>query len=795
MSTMFRNYLKTTFRNILKHKGYSFINILGLAIGMVVCIFIFLWVRDELSFDRFHQNSDEIYRVVEDQLGITGIFRVAVTPWPLGQALVKDYPEVINSARFLRIRRRLIRHGDKCFYENGIYVADPSFLEIFSFPMVKGDPATALSGGNNVVITEKIAEKYFGDEDPMGKTITSNNKVDYTVTGVIKNVPHNSHIKFDFLLPLEQTLKNSGVVGNWSVNVFYTFLLLQKNADPQTLEEKIYEYRRRVEPHYATRFRLQALTDMHLRSDYSIDLYGVSKDTSLYVYLFPLIAVLILLIAFINFVNLTVARTSTRAREVGIRKVMGARKMDLIKQFFGESILLAIIALIFAVVLVYLLLPLFNNLAGKNLTLDVFVNSGTALGLLLIVIITGAIAGIYPALILSAFQPTNIIRENLTNTSGKPAGLLFRRILVVFQFTLSVVFIIGTWVVNRQLSYVNNKQLGYEKDQVLYFTKRGNIDQKYNAFKEELQKNPKVLAVTTSSDLLTYTLHSTNNFFWEGKIPGAKFMLHHFSVDHDYLKTLNMEVVDGRDFSKDFTTDSEGTAFIVNEAAVKAMNLEKPVGKRFGLGDKVGSIIGVVKDFHYKSLHNEIEPLVLRIAPERDRYIFVNLRSENISETLNDIKKIHQKFNPQYPFEYHFLDDQLNRLYDNDRKTFTLLRYFTFIAILLSCLGLFGLAAFMAQMRTREIGIRKVVGASVFNITLMLSKEFLFLVVISSILAWPIAYFVMNRWLQSFAYRTAISSGIFIFSTILALFIAIFTVIYQSIKAATANPVDVIRYE
>jgi putative ABC transport system permease protein len=534
---------------------------------------------------------------------------------------------------------------------------------------------------------------------------------------------------------------------------------------------------------------------MHLHSDYAIDLYGASKDTSVYIYVFSLIAVFILLIACINFVNLTIARASTRAKEVGIRKVVGSGKKDLIAQFFGESIFLTIISFIFALILVYLLLPLFNNLAGKELTLNPFSNSVVGLGLLLIAIITGIIAGIYPAVIQSSFRPLAVIKGNLSFAGSKPRGSLFRKVLVVLQFTCSVALIIGTLVVNKQLIYMQNKEMGYEKDHIIYFKQRINIRNKYDAFKEELLKNTGVYSVTKSSDRLTYSGHTTSVFEWEGKDPDTHFLIHQFSVDHDYLKTFKMEILDGRDLSKDFTTDEEGTAFILNEAAVQAMDLQDPVGKRFRLYRKRGTIIGVVKDFHYKSLHNKVEPLVLRIDPSRDRYVYVKLKSENTTHTLNYVKEIYQQFNPRYPFEYHFLDDQLDRLYDSDRRTFKIFRYFTFFAIFISCLGLFGLAAFTAQMRSKEIGIRKVVGASITNIILMLSKDFLLLVVAANILAWPIAYFSMKRWLENFVYRTDISLGIFIFSALLALFIAICTVIYQSIKAASANPVDTIRYE
>ncbi len=797
---MLKNYLKIALRNLRKYKVYSFINISGLAIGMAVCILIFLWVRDELSFDRFHKNADRIYRVVKDVIQSNGdIYESAVTPWPLGAALVEDYPEIKKHTRFYNLSRKLITYksetGDRSFYENGVCVADPSFLDIFSFPLVKGDPATALTEPNTVVITEEIAEKYFGNENPMGKTLNSNYRFDLVVTGVIK-IPRNSHIRFDFLLPFEWRLRNTSWNGNWGINDFHTFILLEENVSVKDLEEKIYPYLLGRFPETVTRLRLQALTDMHLRSDYNYDLYGASKNTSVYIYGFSIIAVVILFIACINFINLTIAMASTRAREAGLRKVVGAGRKDIIAQFFGESVFLAMISFIFALSLIYLLLPLFNNLTGKALTLNPFDHGVQGLYMLLVVILTGIVAGIYPAMIQSSFQPVNVIKGDVIFGAGKAKGA-FRNALVVLQFTCSIALIIGTLVVSKQFIYIQNKNLGYVKDHIIYFTRRGEIGDKYDAFKEELLKNPNVLSVTTSSDVPNQTHHSTmRSFEWEGMNPGAnQFSLYQFSVDPDYIKTFNMKLFIGRNFSKLMGTDKKGAAYILNEAAVKTMDLTNPVGKWFKFWGDKGTIIGIVEDYHFKSLHSEVEPLVLRIDPDWDWYVFVKIRSENIARTLNTIEDVYKRFNSQYPFEYHFLEEQLDSLYDSDHRTFKIFQYFTFIAIFISCLGLFGLATYIAQRRTKEIGIRKVVGATIPNITLMLSKEFLILVVTANIVAWPIAYFAMHRWLQNFAYRTNIGIGILIFSGVLALSIALLTVSYQTIKAARANPVDSLRYE
>jgi putative ABC transport system permease protein len=602
---MFKDYLKITWRNILKHKGYSFINILGLAVGMAVCILIFLWVQDELSYDKFHKNHNRIHRVIKEIYSGKEVSHIAITPWPLGSTLVRNYPEVTKFARLRIMGRRLMSHKDKSFYEDGFCVVDPAFLEIFSFPLLKGDPATALSDRRSIVITEKIAQKYFGNEEPIGKTLVMNNRLEFVVSGVLKNIPRNSHLKFDFLAPLEPLLKNSEWFENWNINDFHTFILLGKNVSVKNFKKKVYSFLLKLFPTNPSKLRLQALTDMHLHSDYAIDLYGASKDTAVYIYIFSIIAIFILLIACINFLNLTVARASIRAKEVGIRKVAGGSRKDLITQFFGESIFLTILSFIFAIILVYLFLPSFNSLAGKELTLNPFSNGIVGPVLLLIAIITGMIAGFYPAVIQSSFRTVNVLKGNFILGPGKSGRSLFRKVLVILQFTCSITLIIGTLVVNKQITYTRDKELGYEKDNIIYFTKRGEIYRKYDTFKEELLKNSNVASVTTSSDILTYTVHGTGAFRWKGKTPDDHLVSYHFSVDHDFIKTFNMKIVDGRDFSKEFSTDAPYKAYILNETAIKIMGLKDPVGTKFVFWEKEGTIVGVVKDFHFKSLHTE----------------------------------------------------------------------------------------------------------------------------------------------------------------------------------------------
>ena len=793
---MLKNYLKITIRNIKRHKGYSFINISGLAIGMACCILILLWVKDELNFDRFHENADVIYRITDrypDSSG--GYSSTAVSPWPLAEALKTDFPEIVESARLRILTYRLISYKDKKFYENDFVAVDPSFLKMFSFPLVKGDITTALTEPNTILITEETAARYFGAENSIGKVLTYNNNTDFKVTGVLKNVPHNSHIRFDFLVPFESTLRDFGWTDSWWTDNYTTYVQLAENASFQHISDKVYDYKKKISSETRTKLILQPLTDIHLRSDYAIDLYGSTENKSIYVYAFSLIALFVLLIACINFMNLSTARSEKRSKEVGLRKVVGATRHHIIAQFYGESLFMTVISFVAAVFLVYLLLPAFNNLSGKMLMLDSLKEPVFLLGLFGIMLVTGLVSGSYPALVQSSFKPVDSIKGTGLTFSSKSGKSLFRRSLVVVQFTLSIMLIVGTLIVYRQTHYMLNKELGYEKESMIYFRKRANVRNQYDAFKSELLRDPNITGVTASSDIPTYTVHSTGAFSWEGKDPETRFSIHQFSVDHDYIKTFNMNIIDGRDFSREFPVDDSTQSFIVNETAVQAMGLEDPVGTMFQLFKYRGQIVGVVEDFHYKSLQKEIEPLVLRIDPGWDSYVFVKFSSEQTKEAIASVQRVYNAFNPDFPLEYTFLDETVERLYDSEQKTKTIFNYFTLIALFISCLGLYGLVAHMAQQKTKEIGIRKVLGASTINIVTNLSKEFILLVCLANAIAWPLAYYFMNKWLKNFAYRTSMGLWIFILSALAALVIALFTVSYQSIKAATANPVDSLRYE
>jgi len=758
---MIRNYIKIALRNLSRHKGYSLINIAGLAIGMACCILILLWVQDELSFDRFHENADSIYRVIQDIKFSDHSTTWAITQGPLGPSLKEDFPEIVNFTRVTGRRFRLAYQDNS--FDEVLGMADGSIFEMFTFPLIEGDPQTALSDPHSIVLTEEMARKYFGDEHPIGKVLKADDEYDFLVTGILEEFPLNSHFRYDFLIegiPYQEVVqKISGYL--------YEKPTIEKDA----------------------KLNLQPLGRIHLHSNYEFD--RPHGDIT-YVTIFSLIAFFILLIACINFMNLTTARSANRAREVGMRKVAGAYRRDLVRQFFGESILLAFIALIFAVGIVYLLLSVFNELAAKELSFEISGNIQTLSVLAGVALITGIIAGSYPALFLSAFQPADVLKGTLFSSNR---GATFRKVLVVLQFSLTILLIVCTTIVYNQMNFMRNRKLGYDKEYLVYAVLRGDMRQQFDVVKEELLKNPNILAVTSSGTLPTYGYNFSNSLWrWEGQDPDEEILMRASFIDYNYFETLGLEIIEGRSYSKQFSTDPT-EALIVNEEAVKVMGMESPLGKQLGIGDNQAKIIGVVKNYHFRSLKQEIEPLILILNPSNCWALFARLSSEDVSKTIGYMEKVWGEFASGYPFNYRFMDEAIDNLYRAEQQIGTLFRYFTILAIFISCLGLFGLASFMAEQRTKEIGIRKVLGASVSKILLLLSKEYAKWVLFANIIAWPFAYYTMNKWLQGYAYRINIAVWSFVFAAVLALAIALFTVSYQAIRAATANPADALRYE
>jgi len=785
---MIKNYLKVTLRNMRKHKGYSFINIFGLALGMACCILLLLWVQDELSYDTFHENAGDLYRVVENQHYTDYIYRVAVTPYPLGPALKEDFPEIADATRYAYAGGILVRYGDNAFFENGIQAVDPSFFRMFSFPFMQGDRNTALDDPYAVVISAKMADKYFAGENPVGKSLSFNNRYDFTVTGVMKNIPRNSSLQFDMAVPFEFMKTTGRYNESWGSNSISTYVLLQKNTPKLRVDEKIAGFIKAHLEESVTTLYLQPFTRMHLYSSF----YSQTGPGDIqYVYIFSVIALFILLIACINFMNLATARSANRAKEVGLRKVVGAMRGNIIRQFFSESLLLSVIALLLAVVMVALILPPFNTFSGKEISFAFAGKRPILLGLTAITLFTGIISGSYPALFLSSFQPVLVLKGSLK--AGSKSAVL-RKTLVVIQFSLSIFLIIGTAVIYTQLDYMRNKKPGYDKENLVYIPLRGTTRQSYRVFKSELLKNPGIAAVSASTHRPTNIGSNTSGIRWDGKAEDQKELISFSAVDFDYVETLKIELAEGRSFSEEFPSDT-AAAFMVNEEVVKLMGVESAAGRNLYWGDTEGKIIGVMKNFHFQRVKYKIEPLVIGISLPDLNFILIRIHPDNTAAALDYIETTWKNVIPDYPFEYHFLSEDFERMYRTEEKIGDLLKYFSFLAVLIACLGLFGLASFTAEQRTKEIGIRKSFGASGLNVSLLFCREFFMLVIFANAIAWPFAYFAMHRWLQDFSYRTDLGLWLFALAGLLAVVIALMTVSFQSIKAALANPADALRYE
>jgi len=775
---MFKNYLKTALRNIKKHKTFSFINIFGLALGMAACSLILLWVQDELSYDSYHNNLDNLYNVV---LNVEGEWWSS-SNWALSPILKQQYPEVERATRYAG-RSRLLKYQESSFYESGAFV-DEDFFEMFTYQFIKGKPETALSTINSIILTEETAIKYFASDEPIGKVLTMNNETKLTVTGIIENVPSNSTFQFNFLASVR--LFGEERLNSWAVEST-SYLLLKKNTQTESFREKISG----IVMKYDT--RTQQKVEVFLRPYNRLHLYSLSgTGTILYVYIFSVIALLVLLIACINFMNLATARARNRAKEIGMRKVVGAAKTNIIRQFLCESIILSFVALVFAIILVKLFLPAFNTLSGKQLFLNISSNLSHIIGLIGMTLFTGFVSGSYPALILSSFKPINVLKTSLSSGSSKS---VFRKILVVSQFTAAIVLIISTVVVYKQLNFIRNKNLGFNREHIVIIPLNELLGQNYQSYKNEIKQNPNILNVTTASNVPT-SIGNINPVYWEGQTKANYKTINWVAVDYDYFDTFEMNIIDGRKFSKEYSTDLQN--YIVNEEVAKLMGFESVVGKMFSLWENEGQIIGVVKNFHSRSLHNEVVPIVFTIDPNWRwslSRIFVKIKPSNISETVDYLQGTATKFASDYPFNYSFLDEHFDRQYQGDRQIGTIFKYFSFIAIFISCLGLFGMAAYMVGQRTKEIGIRRILGASKSYIMILLSKEFFILIMLSNIIAWPLAYLGMGKLLDSYAFKTDITIWIFISAGVLTLLLTLLTISVQITKAARTNPVETLKYE
>jgi len=788
---MIKNYFNTAWRNLLRNKTFSFINIVGLGLGIACSLFIYLWIQDEKSYDNFHANSDRLYQVIVSDKDKNGaiINSHDDTPGLLTDALRKEIPEIINVATVIWDDDILFTVGEKIGKEKGRY-ASSDFFKLFSFRLLRGNASTVLSSPDNIAISQKLADKYFGKQDPIGKIVRVGDKINYVVTGVVANTPENSSLKFDFVMPIQHGFEeNQWMIDGWNHFGPATYVSLRSDASLASVNAKLKDFLYKHDKVLNDKvLSLQLFKDRYLHSRF---VNGIPDGGRIeYVRLFSIIAIFVLFIACINFMNLATARSVKRAREVGVRKVSGASRKSLFIQFLLDAIITTFISVLIAIALVFLLLPSFNQITEKNVSLRIGDPSLIAT-LFLLTLITGFIAGSYPALFLSSLNPVTVLKGSL---KFKNADKIFRKALVVFQFTLSIILIICTIVVYKQMNYVQTKNLGLDHSRLIYVTVEGDLTKNYENFKNDVLASGNIGNISFCRTDPTKVRSYSTGMQWEGKDAEDHTRFAQIEVSYDFLKTMKIDLIEGRDFSPSLPTDSSN--FIINEAAAKYMKMLHPIGAPFSHGDMKGKIIGLVKDYHFSSLHSQIAPAFINlVSSPGDGLAVVRVLPGKIKQALASLEGAAKKYNSKYPFDYAFTDDTLKRQYHSEMIVGQLGAVFALIAIFISCLGLFGLSMFMAEQRTKEIGIRKVVGASVTAIVALLSVNFLWLVFIAFVIASPVAWWAMNKWLQDFAYKINISGWIFIVAGCIAVLIALITISFQAVKAAMASPVKSLRTE
>ncbi len=790
---MIRNYFKIAWRNLLQNKTFSLINISGLALGMTCSLLIMLWLKDELKKDKFHANSKRLYRVMENQYYVGDISTFESSPGILAENIVKDIPEIEMASQILWEEEPLFTVGDKFDKEKGRFV-QKDFLKMFSYKLQKGDPATALARPDAVVIAKRLADKYFKGEEPIGKMIRIDGKENVIVTGVLEEIPELSSLKFDFLMSYDIWFKKNEWAKEWGNNGPRCYVMLKENTSVDQVNAKIKNYIKTKNKDSNVELFLQNYGDSYLYSKW--DNAKQAGGRIEYVRTFSVVAIVILLIACINFMNLATARSLRRAREIGVRKVVGAGKRQLVAQFIGESMFVSFLAILISLLIVVLILPSFNELTEKHLAIDL-TDPSFLLILLGLTVFTGVISGSYPALFMSTLKPIVVLKGLLKFKAG---ATYFRKGLVVFQFALSIILILGMIVVYRQINYIHNKNLGFGKEDLLYIPLEGGLSKNYMAFKEELQRKPGIKNVTSAQHNPLQVGSSTQGVRWPGKDTTQLILFSSNPVNYDYIKTMGIELIAGRDFDPSYSLDTNN--YLINEAAARKIGYKDPVGKELTMWGDKGTVIGLMKDFHHNSLHVPIEPLILRLYKQSWigdggywGHVIIRTEKGKTREALASMETTFKKFNAGFPFRYYFTDDEIMKNYKAEHTVSKLSRYFAFLAIFISCLGLFGLVTFTAEQKTKEIGIRKVLGASVSGIVGMLSKDFLKLVLIATVIAFPVAWWMMHKWLMDFEYRINIGWWVFVVAGIAALLIALLTISFQSIKAAIANPVRSLRTE
>ena len=808
---MLKNYLVIAFRNLIRQKGYFILNTFGLAIGLACFIFIFLYVLHELNYDRFHSKYERIYRVViEGKMSGQELYQ-AVTAAPMAEAMLIDYPEVELAVRLTEQGAWLMQYGDSRYNEDHVLFVDSTFFKVFDFELIKGDPATCLREPRSLVLTASHAYRYFGNDEPVGKAIkVEDDTISYTVTGVMADVPGNSHFTFEILASANSLKRSTST--NWISHSYYTYILLNNGVDPILFEPKLADMVTKyvgpmveqflginldqfAEAGNFFNYRLQPLKDIHLKSNIQ---YEIQPNGNMaYVYIFSMIGIFVLVIAIINFINLATAKSASRAKEVGIRKVAGSERKSLIFQFLGESFILTFIAVFMGIVLIEVLTPSFYRLIGKELAFDLFNNLMGIPLLLLLMIIVGFLAGIYPAFIIAAFRPVEVIKGTM---SSKAMSGWLRNLLIVFQFTISIVIIVGTIIVYNQLNYMQRANLGFDKENLLVVRRPDALDDQLESFKQELLRNPEITGVANSRAIPGKTAYSNNGMILKSDPENNTHLLEQNWVSFGYAELIGLELTAGRFFSPDFGGDT--TSVVINEEAIRLLGIEEePLGEILMLPTGQGKfqeleIVGIMKDHHIKSLHFDREPVALTLMPGNwEGYLVIRLRTNEISKTVRFVEERWDQYVDLQPFEYFFFDDDYNELYRTEMKTGQLFIVFAFLSIFLAGLGLLGLISYSVSVRRKEIGIRKIFGADVYIIIRILSMSIIRLILLATFLAWPLAYFGIRYWLRDFANRIAINPLVFLIATALTILVGWMVISIQTIRAARANPVSILKYE
>lgn len=787
---MLKSYLTVAFRNIFRSRLFSVVNILGLSFGMSSALLIFLWVNDELQVNQFHSKVDRLYRVMENQTYTGGkTYTFEATPGPMAPVIKEKYPEIEMASRWTWVSSNLLQFEDRSFKEGGRWV-DPDFLFMFDFPLLAGDPKTALSGSKSIILTETLAKKFFGDQDPMGKLLVMNTKDSYQVTGIVKDVPKNSTLTFEYLLPFETFFnENKGWIDSWGNNNIRTFILLAKGTDPVAFQSKFVDEVKDHNKETNVKLFIQSLRESYLYSDFSEGKQNGGRIE--YVRVFSVVAIFVLVIACINFMNLSTAQASKRAKEVGLRKVIGAQPRQLFRQFMGESFLTVSLSALAAIGIAALVLPLFNELTGQELSLSLLDRKMifTFLGL---IAFTSVLAGVYPALFIADFKPVQVLKGQLK--SGRQAAI-FRKTLVVVQFFLSIFLIVSTIVVYRQMDFMQNRDIGFVRDNVFYVWMEGGMASKYETVRTRLLQSPGVESVTMSFQSPIDIGNSTMGIEWEGKDPNESVLFANLDVDYDFIQSMKMTMVEGRAFDRSIVSDTVG--YIVNEKGAEKFNFEGgTVNKDLTMWGRKGKIVGVVKDFNFGSLHAPIEPLILRVIPKVQwGCLLVRAKPDETSEAIASVEKLWKEYIPAYPYRYSFLNQDWDEYYKAERQRGKVFNALSTLSILISCLGLFGLSAFSAERRIKELGIRKVLGATVPGLLNLMAREFTILVAIAAAVGCPVSWYFMTGWLKNYAFHVNVGWATLVFATLVCLIVSLATILYHSLRATMTNPAVSLRYE